>query len=49
MSKGNKIPARKALKELGLPSAQAILRFYEDWKEPFIYYQKIFEKIGSNE
>ena len=49
MSKGNEIPTRKDLKDLGLPSAQAILRFYEDWKEPFIYYQKIFEKIGNNE
>lgn len=49
MSKGNEIPTRKELKGLGLPSAQVILKFYEDWKEPFIYYQKIFEKIGSNE
>lgn len=49
MSKGNDIPPRKALKELGLPSAQAILRFYEDWKEPFVYYRKIYEKLGSND
>lgn len=49
MRKGNTIPLRKELSELGLPSAQVILRFYENWKDPFLYYQRIYKKIGNNE
>jgi hypothetical protein len=43
---GNKIPtAAKELTKIGLPSLSTILRFYDSWKEPFIYFQKLYDKI----
>ena len=39
---GNSIPsAAKQLSSLNLPSASTILRFYDDWKEPFIVFSKM--------
>lgn len=45
---GNEIPAAKDLSRLGLPSQSVILRFYEDWKEPFYFYEKIHEEAKRN-
>lgn len=41
---GNDIPRVHDLCKVGLPSQSVILRFYTDWKEPFILYQKIHEE-----
>lgn len=45
---GNKIPRAKDLSRLGLPSQSVILKFYEDWKDPFFLYEKIYEEIRRN-
>lgn len=45
---GNKIPTAKELTQLGLPSSSVILKFYEDWKEPFYFYEKIYEEAKRN-
>lgn len=39
---GNPVPeAAKQLTELNLPSYSTILRFYDDWKEPFVLFSKM--------
>lgn len=39
---GNAIPSsQKQLTSLGLPSSATILRFYDDWKEPFVLFSKM--------
>ncbi len=43
---GKKIPPAKELSKLGLPSTSVILKYYEDWKEPFILYQKLYDKLN---
>lgn len=43
---GNSIPKQKDLAKLGLPSSAVILRFYEDWKEPFVIYQKLHAEVN---
>lgn len=45
VEEGKEIPAAKDLSKLGLPSYSVILNFYEDWKEPFILYRKIYDKL----
>lgn len=43
---GNKIPkTAKELTKVGLPSSLAIMRHYDSWREPFIYFQKLYEKV----
>ncbi len=45
---GNDIPkAAKQLTSLNLPSSATILRFYDDWKEPFIIFSKMID-LTSN-
>lgn len=42
LKEGNPIPkSAKQLSSLDLPSASTILRFYDDWKEPFIVFSKM--------
>lgn len=42
LKSGNPIPASaKQLSSLDLPSYSTILRFYDDWKEPFIIFSKM--------
>ena len=42
LKRGNPIPsASKQLSSLGLPSSATILRFYDDWKEPFVLFLKM--------
>lgn len=44
---GNAVPsAAKQLSSLGLPSASTILRFYDDWKEPFSVFAKMLDITG---
>ncbi len=45
---GNDIPKRYELAKLGLPSGDVILRYYEDWKEPFYIYKKLYEELGRH-
>ena len=46
IKEGNSIPkSAKELVKLGLPSRDAIVRYYEDWHEPFVLYSKLYEKI----
>ena len=42
LKKGNPVPSSaKQLCSLGLPSSSTILRFYDDWKEPFVIFLKM--------
>lgn len=42
LKKGKAIPtSAKELTALNLPSASTILRFYDDWKEPFVIFAKM--------
>ena len=42
LKEGNPIPtAAKQLSSLNLPSASTIMRFYDNWKEPFIIFMKM--------
>lgn len=44
--KNNKgIPRSKELSRFGLPSMSVIMKYYENWKEPFIFYQKLYDKF----
>ena len=45
---GNDIPPCKDFSKLGLPSRDVILRYYEDWKEPFYIYKKLYEELGRH-
>lgn len=44
---GKDIPNGKDLNKLGLPSMSVILKYYEDWKEPFVLYRKMFDKLNQ--
>ena len=44
---GKEMPAAKELSKLGLPSMSVILKYYEDWKEPFVLYRKLFDKLNK--
>ena len=44
---GKDIPLAKDLSKLGLPSMSVILKYYESWKEPFILFQKLYDKLNS--
>lgn len=42
LKSGNSIPSSaKQLSSLNLPSSSTILRFYDDWKEPFVIFLKM--------
>lgn len=45
---GKAIPLAKDLTRVGLPSLSIILKFYEDWKEPFYLYKKIHEEANRH-
>ena len=46
VKEGKEIPRSKDLSKLGLPSTSVILRYYEDWREPFILYRKLYDKLN---
>ena len=43
---GNGIPRAHDLTKVGLPSPAVIMRFYKDWREPFVMYQKLHEEVN---
>lgn len=45
---GNKIPPIKDFAKHGLPSRDVILRYYEDCKEPFYIYKKLYEELNRH-
>lgn len=45
---GNDIPKTKELTKNGLPSMASIMKYYENWKEPFIIYKKIYDEANRN-
>lgn len=45
VKEGHPIPLAKDLSKKGLPSLSVILKYYEDWKEPFRLYEKIHEEV----
>ncbi len=45
---GKDIPMGKELTSCGLPSMAAIMRYYENWKEPFVIYKRIFDEANRN-
>ena len=45
---GNPIPKSHELTKNGLPSMAVIMKYYENWKEPFILYAKIHEEANRN-
>lgn len=48
LKKGGMIPSSaKQLSELNLPSSSTILRFYDDWKEPFIVFLKMIRMTSK--
>ena len=44
----NTIPQIKELAKLGLPSRDVILKYYENWKEPFYIYKKLYEELNRH-
>lgn len=44
---GKEIPAAKELSRLGLPSMSVILKYYENWKEPFVLFRKLYDKLDK--
>lgn len=45
---GKPIPGKNELTKNGLPSKDSILKFYNDWKEPFILYQKLYDEFRKD-
>ncbi len=45
---GNDIPKTKDLTKNGLPSMSSIMKYYENWREPFVLYKKIFDEANRN-
>ena len=45
---GNDIPKAKDLTKNNLPSMSSIMKYYENWKEPFILYKKIYDEANRN-
>lgn len=48
LKKGNSIPfSAKQLSTLNLPSSSTILRFYDNWKEPFVIFLKMINMTNK--
>lgn len=45
---GNEIPNSHDLSKLGLPSRDVILKYYENWREPFYIYKKLYEELNRH-
>lgn len=43
---GKEIPNSKEFSKFGLPSISVIMKYYENWKEPFLIYKKMFDEIN---
>ena len=48
VKEGHDIPNSHELSKVGLPSRDVILRYYENWKEPFYIYKKLYEELGRH-
>ncbi len=48
IKEGNGIPVSHELTKHGLPSRDVILKYYENWKEPFYIYQKLYEELSRH-
>jgi len=48
VKEGHDIPNSHELSKMGLPSRDVILRYYENWKEPFYIYKKLYEELGRH-
>lgn len=44
---GKEIPTSKELCKFGLPSINVIMKYYENWKEPFDLYRKLYDKLNQ--
>ncbi len=49
VKEGKDIPLARELAKKGLPSQSVILKYYEDWKEPFLIYKKLYEELNRQE
>lgn len=49
VKEGNDMPKSHDLSKFGLPSRDVIRRYYEDWREPFYIYQKLYEELNRHE
>lgn len=48
LEEGGSVPKQtRDLSKLGLPSADSIHKYYDSWREPFIFFSKMLEKIGK--
>lgn len=45
---GKDIPKSTELTKWGLPSMSSIMKYYENWKEPFVLYKKIYDEANRN-
>ena len=48
VKEGHDIPNSHELSKMGLTSRDVILRYYENWKEPFYIYKKLYEELGRH-
>ena len=48
IKEGHNIPKSHGLSKRGLPSRDVILKYYEDWREPFFIYKKLYEEINRH-
>lgn len=48
IKEGNEIPSSREFAKLGLPSRDVILKYYENWKEPFYIYKKLYEEVNRH-
>ena len=44
---GKEIPTAKELCKFGLPSISVIMKYYDNWKEPFDLYRKLYDKLNQ--
>ncbi len=44
----NSIPKSNELSKLGLPSRDVILKYYDDWREPFYIYRRLYEEVNRH-
>lgn len=45
---GNDVPNSHELAKHGLPSRDVILKYYENWREPFYIYKRLYEELNRH-
>ena len=48
VKEGHDIPKSHELSKSSLPSRDVILKYYEDWREPFYIYKKLYEEMNRH-